>query len=169
MARYRRIKPEFWEDTTMASIPISSRYLFIALLNFSDDEGFLKNDHMWIKHRCLPYDDVNIPELLKPLFEKNRIELKNGIIKIKNFLKHQKINRPQPSDLGKIFNSKTESYPQPSKSYPHPSNLTEGLNDSEKRGVNQARFTERSVNDHGTIMERSLIDHSARVKSSQVK
>ena len=103
------IRPEFWEDTTMASMPIPSRHLFIALWNFSDDEGYLKYDLPWLKVKCFPYDDVDIPELLEPLFEKTRLELKNGIIKIKNFKKYQTIQKKVDSVLIKIFDSVPDS------------------------------------------------------------
>ncbi len=102
------IKPEFWEDTTISDMPPFSRLLYIALWNFADDEGYLKHDIRWLKVKCFPYDDVDISELLEPLFEKTRLEIKNGIIKIKNFQKYQTIQKKIPSTLIKIFDSVPE-------------------------------------------------------------
>jgi len=117
------IKPEFWEDTTIADMPVFSRYLYIALWNFADDEGYLKHDIRWLKVKCFPYDDVDISELLEPLFEKTRLEIKNGIIKIKNFQKYQTIQKKIPSTLIKIF----DSVPEKSKISDDYSRTTVGL------------------------------------------
>jgi hypothetical protein len=105
MARKRMISPEFWEDTTIASCQPFARLLFIALWNMADDEGYLRNDPLWIKAKCLPYDKISIEQLIKELHEKGRINIKNGIMHVVNFLKHQSLDRPKPSELKPIFES----------------------------------------------------------------
>lgn len=97
------IKPEFWEDDKIAECSPTARLLFVALWNFADDEGFLENRTKWLKAKCLPYDDVQIEKLLDELSRVGRIEIRGEIIHIKNFLKHQKIDKPRPSDLSQIF------------------------------------------------------------------
>lgn len=109
MARYRMIKPEFWEDDKLAECSAFARLLFISLWNFSDDQGFIEFRIKWLKTKCLPYDNVDIAKLINELVKVDAIEIRNEIILIKNFLKHQKIDKPRPSDLSQIFNNSTNS------------------------------------------------------------
>lgn len=104
MARNRMLKPEFWEDYKFAECSSNARLLFLAMLNFADDEGFLEHNCRWLKVKCLPYDSVKIDPLLDELLKIDRIESNNGVIWIKNFLKHQRIDRPNRSSLSQIFN-----------------------------------------------------------------
>ena len=103
MARNRMIRPEFWEDSRIAKHKYCIRLFFIAIWNFADDEGYFKDDPDWLKIKCFPYDKVDIPEMLAELLGSGRLELNNGIWKIKNFMKYQRINRPNESDLKDIF------------------------------------------------------------------
>jgi uncharacterized phage protein (TIGR02220 family) len=109
MARNRMIRPEFWEDSKIAKLRYPARLLFIAMWNFADDEGFLSSDPEWLKIKCFPYDKINVMEFMEELEKAERIELKNDIIKIKNFLKYQIINRPRKSDLSKQFSEHSVS------------------------------------------------------------
>lgn len=100
MARNRMIKPEFWEDSKIALLSDKAKLLFIALWNFADDEGFLENNSKWIAVKCFPYEkNIKIENFLEELFKIGVISAKNGVICIKNFLKHQKIKRPTVSKL----------------------------------------------------------------------
>lgn len=103
MARNRMIKPEFWEDDKIAECSPTARLLFVALWNFADDEGFLEYRIKWLKAKCLPYDNVKIEVLLGELEKVGRVEIKNKIIWIPKFLKHQKIDKPRASDLSLKF------------------------------------------------------------------
>lgn len=58
MARIRTIKPEFWEDETLAELPPPARLLFIATWNFADDAGVLKASPAWLKAKAFPYDEA---------------------------------------------------------------------------------------------------------------
>lgn len=107
MPRNRMIKPEFWEDYKFAECSSNARLLFLAMLNFADDEGFLEHNCRWLKVKCLPYDSVKIEPLLDELLKIERIAIKNNIIWIKNFLKHQRIDKPNKSNLSQIFNDST--------------------------------------------------------------
>lgn len=40
--RIRSVKPEFWEDAGVASLPIGARLFFIGLWNLADDGGYLR-------------------------------------------------------------------------------------------------------------------------------
>jgi hypothetical protein len=102
------IKPEFWEDSKIALLSDKAKLLFIALWNFADDEGFLENNKNWIAVKCFPYEkNVKIEKFLAELFKIGVISTKNGVICIKNFLKHQKINRPNKSELSQKFNEQS--------------------------------------------------------------
>lgn len=92
MARNRMIRPEFWEDAKMAKLTPMARLLYIALWNFADDEGYLQYDVDWIRIKCFPYEpNTDVSALLNELFELKRIDKNNGVIKIQNFLKYQRV------------------------------------------------------------------------------
>lgn len=100
MARNRMIKPEFWEDPKVALLSDKAKLLFIALWNFADDEGFLENNSKWIAVKCFPYEkNIKIENFLAELFKIGVISTKNGVICVKNFLKHQKIKKATASKL----------------------------------------------------------------------
>lgn len=109
MARNRMIKVQFWEDETIAELSMPCRLFFISLWNFADDRGFVEYRPKWIKVKCFPYDDIEIEPLLDELKQKHRIHVKNGVIKIVKFLKHQKIEKPSRSELEPVFNQDTQS------------------------------------------------------------
>lgn len=112
MARNRMIRPEFWEDTKIAKLSMTSRLLFIALWNFADDEGYLTSEKEWIKAKCFPYDGLKIEIYIKELEDAERIEIKNGIIHIKNFLKYQRISHPYPSEQKRLFTEHSLNVPE---------------------------------------------------------
>ena len=99
--RIRTIKPDFWMDETIGELTIPARLMFIALLNYADDEGNFKVSIKQIKIHTFPYDAIDIVPLLQELTEYKLIRLYvvDGIsyCNITNFLKHQRINRPTPS------------------------------------------------------------------------
>lgn len=106
------IRPEFWEDSKMARLKPIVRLFYIAMWNFADDEGYLKDDPDWLKIKCFPYNRVDIPNMLADLFALKRIDINNGIIKINKFLKYQVINRPYPSELKNTFNAHSMNTPE---------------------------------------------------------
>lgn len=103
MARNRMIKPEFWKDDALSEVSPYTRLLYIALWNFSDDFGYLEYRLKKIKVECLPYDDIDIDKLLQELVNIDKIEISGGIIWLKNFTKHQRVDKPKPSDLSQRF------------------------------------------------------------------
>ena len=102
MARSRMIKPEFWDDEKLAKISRDARLLFIGLWNQADDYGVVKGNATWLKNHIFPYED----SLSTQAFKKWITELENGkwilpfddngerFYYIRNFTKHQTINRP---------------------------------------------------------------------------
>jgi len=111
--RIRTIKPDFWMDETIGELSIPARLMFIALLNYADDDGNFKVSIKQIKVHTFPYDDIDIAPLLQELTKYNLIRLYvvDGIsyCNITNFKKHQRINRPTPS-IHPQFNDNSVSY-----------------------------------------------------------
>lgn len=103
MARNRMIKKEFWEDDKISECSVTARLLFIALWNIADDEGYLEYRTKWIKTKCFPYDKLEIKPLIDELLGVGVLLEQGGILWVKNFLKHQQINRPTPSVLSHLF------------------------------------------------------------------
>lgn len=101
MPRIRTIKPEFWSDEKLAYVSRDARLLFIGLWNLSDDFGVCKGHISWIKSQLFPYDDLSMRKFqswLNQLIDQKFITpfSQNGekFLYIRNFNKHQVINRP---------------------------------------------------------------------------
>jgi len=104
MPRIRTVKPEFFDDEKLATVSRDARLTFIGLLIYSDDYGVVKGNSRWLKARIFPYDDIPLE-----MFEGWLLELTDlGIIApftareetylyIRNFTKHQVIDRPSKS------------------------------------------------------------------------
>jgi DnaD/phage-associated family protein len=100
--RIRSIKPQFWLDENLGSLPRDARLLYIGLWNLADDSGVFRWRSMQIKVQIFPYDsDVDAGQVerwLNMLVEIGDIEKveNNGqsFGVIKSFLEHQKIDRP---------------------------------------------------------------------------
>lgn len=102
MARSRMIRPEFWDDEKLATIPIEARLVFIGLWNHSDDYGVVKGNVIWLRNHVLPYEDSLSPHVFQSWLDD--IEKIGCILSfshngekyyyIKNFNVYQKVNRP---------------------------------------------------------------------------
>jgi hypothetical protein len=96
MARIRTIKPQFFMNEEIASMPHVSRLLFIGLWCLADREGRLDDRPVRIKAQILPYEDHDIDSTLNNLQEKGfiiRYSVKSEkFIQINNFSKHQHCN-----------------------------------------------------------------------------
>lgn len=117
MARNRMIKPEFWEDEKIGTLSLPARLLFLACLNFADDEGLIRWNSSYLNACAFVYDNFSENKIKKTMSELEKAKLlhifetKNHffIAKIRNFKKHQKIDHPQPTrfdvDLDLILTS----------------------------------------------------------------
>lgn len=99
MARNRMLNPEFWLDEDLAKLSAYSRLLYQGLWGICDDNyATLPNRPEWIKAQIFPYESVNIKELLTELSASGRLVLFQENDKefwyIKNFFKHQKVEKP---------------------------------------------------------------------------
>jgi hypothetical protein len=96
------VKPDFWDDEKLATISRDARLTFIGLWNYSDDYGVVKGNPTWLKSKIYPYDDkLKLEAFTKWVDEIRQIKailpFEAGCEEfyfIKNFLKHQRINRP---------------------------------------------------------------------------
>lgn len=93
MARMRTIKPSFFTNDVLGSLPMGARLLFQGLWCVSDREGRVEDRPKKFKVEILPFDKVNIEALLDLLAEKGFIErYESGgtkYIQVVNFKKHQ--------------------------------------------------------------------------------
>jgi hypothetical protein len=108
MARKRMIDPEFWADEKIGSLSLVGRLMFIGMWNFADDEGLLRFTPEFIKSNIFPYDTFNNGDMQHEMdnlisdqfiFPYMGGQTHQRYAYIINFLKHQTINRPQPSKL----------------------------------------------------------------------
>jgi len=102
MPRKRMIDPEFWSDEEIGNWSPYARLLYIGLWNFADDEGRFKANESLLKAQIFPYDSkINLGMLLEELKSKIQLYQVNGSHygHLYNFLKHQRIDKPQPSKL----------------------------------------------------------------------
>jgi hypothetical protein len=106
MARIRTMKPSFWSDEAVADLSRDARLLLLGLISFADDDGRFVASISAVSGYVFPHDDLPQQRIRKWLDE---IE-NTGIIRFYsvnrreygafyNYLKHQRINRPQPSAL----------------------------------------------------------------------
>ena len=101
MARSRMIKPDFWDDEKLAGVSMQSRLVFIALLNYSDDYGVVRGNNAWLKNKIFPFENIELSKFSDWVQELKSINViipftadSEMYLYIKNFAKHQKINRP---------------------------------------------------------------------------
>lgn len=100
MARIRTIKPEFWTDGRIVTLPYQARLLFIGLLNFADDHGFIGFEPDRLKMQIFPSDDIDMSNMLDLLAAADLLELYRDdnsdveFLRVKNWEKHQKVDKP---------------------------------------------------------------------------
>lgn len=101
------IDPDFWTDEKLGDCTRDERLLFMGLISNADDEGRGRANAKLVKSTIFPYDeDLNsglINTMLKELDTKNIVQLyiadQQEFYFIKNFKKHQVINKKQTSKL----------------------------------------------------------------------
>lgn len=93
MARARNIKPGLFKNEILVEMDPAARLLFIGLWTLADREGRIEDRPKRIKLELLPFDDVNVDEMLNQLAEGgfiNRYQANEvKVIEVCNFLKHQ--------------------------------------------------------------------------------
>jgi len=109
MARIRTIKPDFWTDSKTGTLSDKATKVFIGTWNHADDYGVLEFDTIALKAKIYPYSsEDHISLIAKPLFDEllpkgllilfayseNEEPPFRPYLFIKNFPKHQKVDKP---------------------------------------------------------------------------
>lgn len=114
MARIRTVKPEFWRDAKLLKCSRDARLLLIGLLNFSDDYGRMVYDPDQIKLDVFPLDnDLNVENLIGELTKQGILLIyqveDRAYLLVRNFVKHQKVDKRTESKLPAPPEVSTES------------------------------------------------------------
>ena len=152
MARIRTVKPSFFTSMTIGELDLSARLTFIGLWTYVDDKGRAVDDARLVKAALWALDDrqtvKRVDDDLLSLEKRGFIEryVVDGrrYLRVRNWEKHQRINRPQASTLPPspeevAGRGGIEPPPEP------PENLS-----------HHEPFTDSSVNAHGADTEDSL-------------
>lgn len=103
MARIRSVRPETWSDPVFCALTAEARLLYIALWNYCDDQGRGRFLPKSIEGFAFPRETVDVDGLLGELVGAGRIRVyeSNGeeFFFVPKWGRHQKPNRPTPSNL----------------------------------------------------------------------
>lgn len=106
MARIRTIKPDFWRDESLAMVSPEACLLAIGLLNHCDDEGYFNANPKLVESDIFPLRELSkkTTVLIQELCTIGYLELFQGkdgktYGHVKNFEKHQVINKKTPSKI----------------------------------------------------------------------
>lgn len=104
MPRIRSIKPETFDDPDLCALSFAARWLFIGLWTQADRAGRLEDDVRRLKVRLLPYDNVDVGELLDMLAAEGFVArykvAEKSYLVVNNFTKHQ---RPHPKETASVI------------------------------------------------------------------
>lgn len=93
MARARNIKPAFFMNEDLVTLPYEYRLLFIGLWTLADKEGLIEDRPIKIKMELFPADSIDINDGLNKLdslgFIERYTESNIKVISVLNFKKHQ--------------------------------------------------------------------------------
>lgn len=102
MARIRSIKPDFFFDEEIASLPFEYRLLFIGLWPQADKAGRLEDRPVMLKAKIFPYDEVDVSKGLQALSKKFIQRYEWGgkrFIQINTWEKHQRCPTSEPDSI----------------------------------------------------------------------
>lgn len=107
MARIRTIKPSFWGDERVSELSRDARFMMLGLISMADDKGRFLASPAAIMGYVFPNDDDVTPgkvkKWLREIAGQGMVVLYNGgrvhYGAFPKYRKHQKINRPQESQL----------------------------------------------------------------------
>jgi hypothetical protein len=107
MARIRTIKPEFWTDEKVVTLPFVARLLFIGLWNFADDSGAVDFSPTRLRMQIFPGEAaIDVSALLDLLAVAGLVDVLIGpegsrALVVANWEKHQKIDNPSKRVLSR--------------------------------------------------------------------
>ncbi|MDR0431180.1 MAG: conserved phage C-terminal domain-containing protein [Tannerellaceae bacterium] len=107
MARIRTIKPEFWEDEKIASLPMSCRLFYIGTWNLADDNGVIRANPVILKSKIFPYDEnLRVGEVSKWIDSLVKARMlvpisyeNESYYVIRTFRSHQKFDARYPNNI----------------------------------------------------------------------
>lgn len=106
MARIRTIKPEFWTDEKIISLPYVARLFFIGLWNFCDDHGAIEDKPEQLRLLVLPNEQrIDVFQIVDLLIVADLVERylseeeDKTFLLIKNWASHQKVDHPAKSKI----------------------------------------------------------------------
>src|SRR5262245_24631717 len=109
--RKRMITPAFWTDSKITALSIPARLLYIGLWQYADDEGLFVEDLKNIKMTLFPDQKFPVQRAYGELAAIGVFRFRSlnddslsaqtspKIVEIRNFKRHQTINRPTPIKL----------------------------------------------------------------------
>ncbi|MGN7980230.1 hypothetical protein [Burkholderia sp. 22313] len=106
MGRIRTVKPEFPQSESMGRVSRDSRLTFLMLFTIADDEGRLRGNSRMLASLLFPYDE-DAPRLIDDWLSELEVEgcivryqaKGASYIEIRNWLIHQKIDKPSKSKI----------------------------------------------------------------------
>lgn len=114
MPRIRYLKPEFFSDEDLCSLPYQARLTFAGLWCYADKSGRLEDRPKFLKISIFPYDNIDMEKQLqlltnhKPFITRYETDGKK-YIQIVNWNKHQK---PHHTERDSFFlHPKTPPHP----------------------------------------------------------
>jgi hypothetical protein len=116
MARIRCIKPEFPHSESMGRVSRDARLAFILLWTIADDAGRLRGNSRMLASLLYPYDS-DAPRLIDRWLGELEAEGcviryiidGNQYLEVRNWLSHQRIDRPTPSKIPSLANTREDS------------------------------------------------------------
>lgn len=106
MARIRTIKPSFWRDEEVSRLKHDERLFLVGLISLADDDGRFVASQSSVCGYIYPHEEITpgvFKRLMKAVVSTGIVELYDvrGLTYgwLPKYRKHQRINRPQQSDL----------------------------------------------------------------------
>ncbi|MFA5300792.1 MAG: hypothetical protein WC389_21590 [Lutibacter sp.] len=116
MSRIRALKPDFFKDEDLATLPYEARLLYQGLWCKADKSGRLEDRPKYLKAEIFPYDNINIEKFLILLCQPNLQDRPEKVfirrytvndrkyIDIPEFLKHQSPHNTEKESVLPSFN-----------------------------------------------------------------
>jgi len=97
MPRIRTLKPEFWTDGVIITLPYETRLFYIGMWNHACDRGHVPDDPFGLKLKILPADPVDGGELIQQLVDAGRVTRmvlpdERPFLVIPRFTDHQRVD-----------------------------------------------------------------------------
>jgi hypothetical protein len=105
--RIRTVKPEFWTDTFMVSLPPLARLIYISLWSLADDHGYITDESERLAMEVMPKEDAQVfDDWLQLFVAAGRLEqfaAPDGslYLRVAKWEKHQRVDKPGKSRISR--------------------------------------------------------------------